>query len=105
MKEVISKSAVTPLKTALFAAAVFASQAASAAGFDDATSIATNVRTGIYTFVGIVAGIVILWLCYEGSQGQKRWNDIVVACLRVLAAAASLAFVGYLFTRGGQMTF
>lgn len=105
MKAVIPKSAVIPLKAALFAAAVFASQAASAAGFDDANSMATTIRTGIYTFVGIVASIVILWLCYEGSQGQKRWNDIVVASLWVLAAAASIAFVGYLFTKGGQMTF
>ncbi len=82
-----------------------ASQGAMAAGFDDVSDMATTIRTGIYTFVGIVAGVVVLWQCFEGSQHRKQWGDILITCLWVIGAAASIAFVAYLWTKGGSMTF
>lgn len=93
-------------KNALLATALaVASQGAMAAGFDDVSDMATTIRTGIYTIVGIVAGIVVLWQCFEGAQHRKQWGDILITCLWVIGAAASIAFVTYLWTKGGSMTF
>ena len=82
-----------------------ASQGAMAAGFDDVSNMATTIRTGIYTIVGIVAGIVVLWQCFEGAQHRKQWGDILITCLWVIGAAASIAIVTYTRTKGGSMTF
>ena len=93
-------------KSALLATVfAVASQGAMAAGFDDVGNMATTIRTGIYTIVGIVAGIVVLWQCFEGAQHRKQWGDILITCLWVIAAAASIAFVNYLWGRGQGMSF
>lgn len=93
-------------KNALLATALtVASQGAMAAGFDDVSNMATTIRTGIYAIVGIVVGIVVLWQCFEGAQHRKQWGDVLITCLWVIAAAASIAFVGYLWTKGQAMTF
>ncbi len=100
--KVISQNKTT-LAAALLAA--LASQTVLAGGFDDVTSMATTIRTGIYTVVGVIAAIVVLWQCLEGMQHRKQWGDILITCLWVIGAAASIAFVGYLWTKGGSMTF
>lgn len=101
-----SSRKTTLFKNILTAAAMcIASHGAMAAGFDDATSMATTIRTGIYTFLGVVASIIVLWQCIEGAQGRKQWGDILVVCLWVVGAAASIAFVTFLWTRGGSMSF
>lgn len=84
---------------------LIASHGAMAAGFDDMTSMATTIRTGIYTFLGVVASIIVLWQCIEGAQHRKQWGDVLVTCLWVVGAAASIAFVAYLWTKGGSMSF
>ena len=93
-------------KNALIATALaVASQGAMAAGFDDVSNMATTIRTGIYVLCGVVASIIVLWQCIEGAQHRKQWGDILITCLWVIGAAASIAFVGYLWTKGGSMTF
>lgn len=107
MKNTAISNKFTPFaKNAMLAMALaLVSHGAMAAGFDDANQMATTVRTAIYTFIGIVAGIVVLWQCFEGAQGRKQWGDILVTCLWVVGAAASIALVTWLWTKGGSMTF
>lgn len=93
------------VRTVAVTLALLAAQGAMAAGFDDVTSMATTVRTGIYTLVGVAAGIIVLWQCFEGAQHRKQWGDILITCLWVIGAAASIAFVTWLWTKGGAMTF
>lgn len=95
-------------RTALpvLAVAALSQTALAAGGFsNEINSMATNIRTAIYTFVGIVAGIIVLWQCLEGAQGRKQWGDILHTCLWVVGAAASIALVTWLWTRGGSLTF
>ena len=102
----ITKNSGSLTKNVLAASALaLISHGATAAGFDDANQMATNVRAGIYAFIGILAGIVVLWQCFEGSQGRKQWGDILVTCLWVVGAAASIALVTWLWTKGGSMSF
>lgn len=92
------------VRTVAITLALLAAQGAMVAGFDDVTSMATTVRT-IYTLVVVVAGIIVLWQCFEGAQHRKQWGDILITCLWVIGAAASIAFVTWLWTKGGSMTF
>ena len=100
--KVISQNKTT-LAAALLAA--LASQTVFAGGFDDATNMATIIRNGVYAVVSILAGMVILWNCFEGMQHRKQWGDILITCLWAVATAASVAFTAYLFTKGQSMTF
>ena len=67
----IQKSSIT--KNVLFAAAIAtASQAAMAAGFEDASTMATTIRNGMYTIIGVLAGLALLWQFVQGWGGRKQ---------------------------------
>ena len=89
--------------------ALAASQAFAAGGggggFNEVNNMATTIRTAIYTLVGILAGICLVWQCYLGFAGRKTWTDIAETSIYIIAAGASLAFAGYLFTKGASISF
>ncbi len=66
---------------------------------------ATQFRDGIFILVGLLASMVVLWQCYEGMSRQKTWPDILVTCAWVVAAAASIAAVAWLWAMGQAMSF
>lgn len=79
---------------------------ASAAGFEaEGKSMADKFYKAIYGIVGVVASIVVLWQCVEGWSGRKSWMDILVTCIWVIAAAASGAFVTWIWQKGQSMSF
>lgn len=86
--------------------AVAASHPALAAGFsEEASTMITNIRTGIYTIVGVVATIALLWQMVQGFSGRKTWGDIFETCLWIVGAGAAIALATWLFTKGGSMSF
>lgn len=90
--------------TALFLIA--AAPLASASGFEaEGKAMANMIYKGIYGIVGVVAMIVVLWQCVEGWTGRKSWMDILSTCMWVVAAAASAAFVTWLWSKGQGMSF
>lgn len=100
----IQKSSIT--KNVLFAAAIaLVSQAAMAAGFEDASTMATTIRNGMYTIIGVLAGLALLWQFVQGWGGRKQWTDILETCLWIVGAGAAFALATWFFTKGGAMSF
>ena len=84
----------------------FGAQAAMAAGgFSEATGPLEKVRDTIYTIVGIVATIALLWQCALGFMQTNDWPDVLGTCLWIVGAGAGIALATYLFTQGGKMKF
>ena len=89
---------------ALFAATT--SQMALAAGFqEEASGMITNIRTAVYSVVGVVAGLCLLWQFAQGWAGRKTWSDILETCLWIVGAGAGIALATWLYTKGGSMSF
>lgn len=84
---------------------VSVAQFAMADGFSEVNSIATTIRTGIYTLVGILCTIALLWQFFQAKSGRKTWTDILETCLYIVGAGAAIAFGTWLFTKGGSMSF
>ncbi|MDO4997319.1 MAG: hypothetical protein Q4E16_01590 [Neisseria sp.] len=103
----IIKKVVPNRNTVLIALfAVTASQMALAAGFEaEASAMITNIRTAVYTVVGVVAGLCLLWQFAQGWGGRKTWGDILDTCLWIVSAGAAIALATWLFTKGGSMSF
>lgn len=94
------------LRSLLMCTLVFGAQYAMAAGgFDQGTDILEKIRDTIYTLVGIVATIALLWQFALGFMNKKEWPDVMGTCLWILGAGAAVAFATYLFTSGGKMKF
>lgn len=103
MKNLTQKRSIQFLLTLIFCGLV---QGASAAGFaDDAGNMIKNIRTGIYTVVGIAAGLALLWQFVEGWSGRKSWSDILGTAMWIIGAGAAITLATWLFTKGGSMTF
>ena len=93
-------------QVALAAVLALGAQAAMAAGgFDQANKIVENIRDGIYTIVGIVCTVLLIWQMVQGASRKKDWMDVLGTCLWILGAGAAIAFGTYLFTEGGKMKF
>lgn len=106
MKAVHNKQTGQTVKTVAFAIMMLAAAGASAAGFaDDGKAMITQIRTGIYAVVGVVAGLCLLWQFVQGWGGRKQWTDILETSLWIVGAGAGIAMATWLFTKGGSMTF
>lgn len=99
------KKAVNNPKTIATFMLMMAAPLVLADGFNEGAQLATKIRTGIYTIVGIICGITMLWFFIQAKSGRKTWGDFFETCLYVVGAGASIAFATYLFTKGGSMTF
>ena len=79
-------------------------QTALADGFSgDVSSMAISVRTAIYTLVGVVATIALIWQAAQGFGGRKTWGDVLETCLWIVFAGAAIAIGTWLFSKGGSM--
>jgi trbC/VIRB2 family len=88
----IIKKAVSNRNVVLVALLAAASQTVLAGGFSsEATTMITNIHTGIYTIVGVVATIALLWQMVQGFSGRKTWGDIFETCLWIVGAGAAIA--------------
>lgn len=101
----IIRKAVNNHKSIAAAVLVSMAQVAMADGFSEVSQTATTIRNGIYTLVGILCSIGLLWQFFLAKSGRKQWVDILDSCLYIVGAGASIAFATWLFTKGGSMTF
>ena len=99
------KKAVNNTKTIAKIALLTMAQLSLADGFNDLNSTATKIRAGLYTFVGILFSITLLWAFFAAKNGQKTWYNILVECLYIVGGGASIGFVAFLFATGGKMSF
>jgi len=97
------KKAVTNTQTVATVALLAMAQTVLADGFSEVSSMAVTIRTGIYTIVGIVATLCLLWQMAQGFGGRKTWGDILETCLWIVFAGAAIAVGTWLFTKGGSM--
>ncbi len=82
------------------------SQMAMAQGFaNEADSMVTNVRDGIYLVVGSLAAIALLWCLAQGYMGRKTWGDVLEMGLWIFGAGAAITAATWIFTSGGSISF
>ena len=97
------KKIVSNTQTIATFALLTVAQMALADGFSEVSSMATTVRTVIYTIVGVVATICLIWQMAQGFGGRKTWGDILETCLWIVGAGAAIAIATWLFTKGGSV--
>lgn len=98
------KKAGSNTQTVITVALLAMAQTALADGFSsDVSSMAISVRTAIYTLVGVVATIALIWQAAQGFGGRKTWGDVLETCLWIVFAGAAIAVGTWLFTKGGSM--
>ncbi len=96
--------AVTNTQTVATVALLTVAQMTLADGFNEVTTIATNIRAGMYTLVGVLAGAVLLWTVFQIKTGRKTWSDFLETSLLTFVAGGAIVFATYLFTKGGSMS-
>lgn len=62
-----------------------------AAGLDAGTDAATNIKTWIFTILGISALIYLAYCIIWAFMEKKSWNDVGVALVQVICAGGALA--------------
>lgn len=98
------KKAGSNTQTVITVALLAMAQTALADGFSgEVSSMAISVRTAIYTLVGVVATIALVWQAAQGFGGRKTWGDVLETCLWIVFAGAAIAVGTWLFTKGGSM--
>lgn len=98
------KKAVTNTQTVATVALLVMTQTVLADGFSEVSSMAVTIRTGIYTIVGVVATICLLWQMAQGFGGRKTWGDILETCLWIVGAGGAIVVATWLFTKGGSLS-
>jgi hypothetical protein len=79
--------------------------ALAAGGFTEVTAAAIRFRTGLYTFIGVLAVGTLVWVGFEGTMGNMNWTEILKRCLWIAFTGASIAIASYVWATGGKMTF
>lgn len=72
--------------------------AGATAGMAKATSTAQAVQTGLFTFVGVIAIIYLIYLAIMAFTEKKTWSDFGYGVVHVAAAGASIALGSWAWT-------
>ena len=64
-------------------------------GLDKATSAATDVKSGLYGVVGVLALIYMTWLGAMAFTEKKSWSDFGWGAIHVSVVGGSLALAGW----------
>jgi hypothetical protein len=83
------------VRAALFCALVTVGNVALAGGgglggLNTATTTATSIRTGLFAFVGVLAGIYLIYLAIMAKSDKKTWGDFGMGVVHVAIAGASI---------------
>lgn len=70
---------------------IYSTSAHALAGLDTATSTATEIKTGMYAFVGVGALIYLIYLALMAFTEKKTWADFGMGVVHVSFAGAALA--------------
>lgn len=79
---------------------------AAGGGFSaEGVAMATEVRNALYTVIGVIAGLCLLWQFVQGWGGRKTWTDVLETGLWIFCAGGSFAIATWFFTGGAKMVF
>lgn len=65
---------------------IFCNQALAGGGLDDATSALTEIKTWLYTFLGVGAFVYLLYQLGMALMEKNSWADVGMALGKVAAA-------------------
>jgi hypothetical protein len=97
MKKICSTSSVQTLIAVVLACGAQAAFAASG-GLDKLSGEATSFKTWFYTFLGIVAVIVLLYYGLMAWFERKSWADFGMAAVGVAVVGSVTTLGPYLWT-------
>jgi hypothetical protein len=75
--------------------AVGSSLAAAQGGLESGTQAATNFRAWFYGFVGICAGVYIVWEVLQLWAKRNTWTDLGTAIAQVAAGGAAIVLADW----------
>lgn len=78
------------------------SLSASAGGLSDGTTALNSFISDFYTFVGVGAGLYMIYLCGMAFMEKKTWGDVGVGCGKVAVAGGAVVLAGYCWTIWGS---
>lgn len=64
-------------------------------GLQTATSTATTIRDGFFVFVGVCAGIYLIYLAAMAKADKKTWGDFGMGVVYVAVAGASIVLANW----------
>ena len=106
----ISRSSWAVLGAILFAA-MFAlmPEMALAGGLGDVgnklTTSLTDVKNILMAIIPLIAGILLIWKCFEGFTQHKPVAEIIITCLWIIGAACAFEFALFIFKEGSSIKF
>jgi len=94
------KSLITKPRTvaATFALTAMTSPAFALGGLDVAKSTAEDVKTGLYSFVGVMALIYLIYLGVMAFTEKKSWADFGWGVVHVSLVGGAVAIGGWAWT-------
>ena len=91
------------------AVAVLMPEFALAGGLEDAggkiKSSLESVKDILMAIIPVIAGILLIWKCFEGFTQGKPISEIIVTCLWIIGAACAFEFALYIFKEGSSIHF
>ncbi|ELY1989185.1 conjugal transfer protein [Vibrio harveyi] len=87
------KTLISNSKNKILAATVFAmsSPAMASGGFTKATEVAEDLKAEIYTFLGVIVFIYLMYNIINAKLGRQQWSDVLVALGHVALAGGAIA--------------
>ncbi|MBR5940175.1 MAG: hypothetical protein IKZ88_02875 [Neisseriaceae bacterium] len=106
----IKPSSLWGLGAVLLAAVfVFMPDMALAGGLGDVESKLTDnlksIQGILMAIIPIIAGIILVWKCFEGFTQHKPISEIIVTCLWIVGAACAVEFAVFIFDAGKSISF
>ena len=64
-----------------------------------------SVKSILMAIIPIIAGIILIWKCFEGFTQGKPVSEIIVTCLWIVGAACAFEFALFVFKTGSGISF
>ena len=64
-----------------------------------------SIREILLAIIPVIAGILLIWKCFEGFTQGKSVSEIIVTCLWIVGAACAAEFATYIFDAGKSISF
>jgi hypothetical protein len=64
-------------------------------GLTTATTTASSIQSGLFAFVGVCAGIYLIYLAVMAKADKKTWGDFGMGVVHVSIAGASVVLASW----------
>lgn len=69
------------------------------------TSSLQDVKNILMAIIPLIAGILLIWKCFEGFTQHKPISEIIITCLWIIGAACAFEFALFIFREGSSINF